>query len=396
MYCVPRTGLLILALFNSCVSGAAVRGDVELEYRQFTESPLSDLQHDGYPSLRISPEFSHASRNGRQLVVFAPFYRWDARDGERTHGDIRELYWQKAGDRYTVSLGIRKVFWGATESQHLVDVINQTDLVEDPDGEEKLGQPMIRATWLSGIGNFEFYLFPYFRERPFPGPEGRLRTQIPVMTGDAAYEHKNAERHVDWAVRWSRTVGNWDIGLSRFEGTSREPKLLPVLVGNGVARLRPYYELMQQTGIDLQGSAGAWLWKLEAINRVTHADSFNALTAGFEYTFYNVNGRGLDVGLVAEYLYDDRDEGSTSGFEDDVMLGLRLNPNDVNGSEFLLGVIADRGSGTRLYRLEASRRLTDHLKLALEATAFSGYSRADVLYALRRDDFIKLGLAYHF
>ena len=40
-------------------------------------------------------------------------------------------------------LGLRKVYWGVTESQHLVDVINQTEGVENLDGEDKLGQPML-------------------------------------------------------------------------------------------------------------------------------------------------------------------------------------------------------------------------------------------------------------
>ncbi|MDD7885073.1 hypothetical protein [Flavivirga sp. 57AJ16] len=34
-----------------------------------------------------------------------------------------------------------------TESNHLVDIINQTDAVETFDGEEKLGQPMVQLSW---------------------------------------------------------------------------------------------------------------------------------------------------------------------------------------------------------------------------------------------------------
>jgi len=40
-------------------------------------------------------------------------------------------------------VGINSVFWRVVESNHLVDILNQTDLIEDIDGEEKLGQPMI-------------------------------------------------------------------------------------------------------------------------------------------------------------------------------------------------------------------------------------------------------------
>ena len=61
------------------------------------------------------------------------------RTDQRTHGDIRELAYVHA--RVMIGsfvVGIRKEFWGVTEFQHLVDVINQTDGVEDFDGEDKL------------------------------------------------------------------------------------------------------------------------------------------------------------------------------------------------------------------------------------------------------------------
>ena len=71
-------------------------------------------------------------------LTFTPFFRLDSSDGERTHLDIRELLWQSYGDTWEVRAGLGKVFWGVTESQYLVDVINQTDLVESPDGEDRL------------------------------------------------------------------------------------------------------------------------------------------------------------------------------------------------------------------------------------------------------------------
>ncbi len=43
------------------------------------------------------------------------------------------------------------MYWGVAESNHLVDIINQTDAVESFDGEEKLGQPMVQYTYTSGL-----------------------------------------------------------------------------------------------------------------------------------------------------------------------------------------------------------------------------------------------------
>ena len=44
--------------------------------------------------------------------------------------------------------GVRRVFWGVAESNHLVDVINQTDAIENPDQEDKLGQPMLNLAYV--------------------------------------------------------------------------------------------------------------------------------------------------------------------------------------------------------------------------------------------------------
>lgn len=384
-------------LFAVVAHSAEWRGEIGLEYRYFTESALDADQHESYTSAVIKPEFYQAWDNRRQSVTITPFYRWDQHDNNRTHADFRELYWLYIGDWFDVSVGIRKVFWGTTESQHLVDIINQTDLVENPDGEDKLGQPMLASNLLTSWGNIELYLMPYFRERTFPGEEGRLRSMPRVDTDETAfYEDSKGDQHVDWALRWSNTVGSWDIGLSYFYGTSREPRLFPAINSAGEPVLLPFYDLIHQYGLDVQGAEGAWLWKLEAIQRDSQQVDFFACTAGFEYTFYNIKDTGVDVGIVAEYLYDDRGDNATTSFEDDVMLGLRLTPNDVQSTEFLLAVIMDRAGDARFYNLETSRRLTDSVKINVEARMFSGLSGNDPYYSIRQDDYIEAKLVYFF
>jgi hypothetical protein len=50
-----------------------------------------------------------------------------------------------------------------------VDIINQTDLVENIDGEDKLGQPMVHFSYFGDWGVVDFFLLPYLRERTYPG-----------------------------------------------------------------------------------------------------------------------------------------------------------------------------------------------------------------------------------
>lgn len=394
---LSAAGALVLLFLDAttAVQAYSLRGNAAVEYRLFTESALDPRQHDADAAVALQPEFYHAWDEGRQALTFVPFYRRDQHDDERSHADLRELFWLYVGHNIEWAVGWRKLFWGVTESQHLVDIVNQTDYVEDLDGEEKLGQPMISMNLLARVGLLELYLLPGFRERTFPGEQGRPRSQPRIDTTlPALYEDDAGDDHVDWALRWSRTLGYWDIGVSHFSGTGREPLYLPALSAAGETVLRPYYQLIEQTGVDIQATLNSWLWKLEMIRRSSAAELFGAATAGFEYTVYGALGTVSDVGLVVEYLYDSRD--AAAAFSDDWMLGLRLSPNDIAGTQMLVGVIVDAGTAGRFYSLEASRRLTDHVRADLEGRFFTGLDIGDPLYGLRNDDFVELRFSYYF
>ncbi|NIP18146.1 MAG: hypothetical protein GWM87_08305, partial [Xanthomonadales bacterium] len=75
---------------------------------------------------------------------------------------------------------------------------------------------------------------PYFRERTYPGEEGRLRAPLAVDTDAALYESSAGEHHADIALRWSHYFGDVDIGVHAFRGTAREPKLLPSADGRSL------------------------------------------------------------------------------------------------------------------------------------------------------------------
>jgi hypothetical protein len=316
-------------------------------------------------------------------------------DSERTHFDLRELFWRRSERRWELLVGVSKVFWGVTESQHLVDIVNQTDLVENPDGEDKLGQPMVKLSLVRGWGILDLFVLPGFRQRTFPGAEGRLRPALPISR-DASYESADEERHVDFAARWSHVLGPFDLGLSHFSGTSREPRFLPAATPEGAVELVPLYEQIEQTGLDLQATTGSWLWKLEAIHRSGQGDPFAAATGGFEYTFWSILGSRIDLGAVAEYLWDERREGSPTPFQDDLFIGSRLAFNDSQDSQLLAGAIVDRHSGAALFQLEASRRLAGDWVAEIELRAFDGLPPTDPLASLQTDDYLQVSLRRHF
>ena len=336
----------------------------------------------------------HEWEGGKQNISFIPFVRLDQGDDERTHADIRELSWSFIARDYEWTLGISKVYWGVTEAWHIVDIINQTDLVEDFVQEEKLGRPMDRLALIRDWGTVDLFVLPGFRERTFAGVKGRPRIIPRVEKNLTSYESSQKDKHVDLAARWSHTIGDMDIGLSWFRGTSREPLLSPARY-NGEIVLAPFYQIINQAGLDIQLARGSWLWKLEAINLDGNYAKYRRATGGFEYTFYGVAG-SADLGLVMEYLYDSRGELATTPFEDDIMTGLRLTLNDEQSSDVLLGVIKDRHHDSYLISLEANRRIGNSWKLSIQASKFLVDRLDQSLKSFAKDDFLQIELGYYF
>ncbi len=388
--------VLFLAQGQAFASEGRWSGNVSLEWRGFLRSPLDSDQHGNNASLSFQPEYYREWNNGRQTFHFTPFIRLDDGDQERSHIDLRELSWTHVSDNWELLAGVSKVYWGVAESLHLVDIINQTDLIESPDGEEKLGQPMIKLTLVNDWGDLDLFILPGFRERNFPGRTGRLRSTSPVSNSRADYAASDGREHIDVAARWQHSIGDWDIGLSHFSGTSRQPVFRSATNSAGRAVLVPVYDTIDQTGLDLQATKGDWLWKFEAISRSGQGERYSAAVAGFEYTLYSVFDSGADLGLLTEYLYDDRGRRATTPFEDDLFVGARLAMNDAASSELLAGVITDLSNGSRTFSLEASRRFGEHWKLNLEARLFSNIASGDLLAAQRDDDYVQLELAYYF
>ena len=386
---------LLLALSLS-LSAGEWSGEIAVEGRYFSEQARSNKQSDSNLSIAFKPEFYHDWDNGRQSLTFSPFLRWDQRDDERSHADIRELIWIRAGDSWELQAGIGKVFWGVTEAVHLVDIINQTDLVENPDGEQKLGQPMIKLSLEREIGIFDLFVLPGFRERTFPGEEGRLRSHPHVDTNKADYESSDKQRHIDLALRWFHSLGDWDIGLSHFYGTSRNPRFRMAYSNTGQPVLTPYYDLIHQTSLDLQATKGDWLWKLELISRRGQGSATIAAAGGFENTLVGIFDSSADLGLITEYLYDDRNQDAPTPFQNDLFLALRWTANDEQSLEILGGVILDLDSDARMVNIETSRRLGEAWKLSLQGRFWQEVPASDAGYGMSRDDYIELTLKRYF
>ena len=381
--------------FTSRPLAFELSGYIAVEGRLFFHDAQFPGQERDSASLALQPEFYHEWENGSSFL-FTPFGRLDSADQERSHFDIRELRYLWLRDAWELRVGAAKVFWGVTEFVHLVDIINQTDLVEDIDGEEKLGQPMVNLTIPGRYGVLDLFLLPYFRERTFPGEKGRFRSRLVVDTDEAEYESSADEYNIDLAVRYSNTIGDWDFGFYHFHGTGREPTLQSKSDTGENQTLVPFYEQIDQTGLDVQMVKGSWLFKLETLYRTGQGDDFFAGAGGFEYSFVNIASSGIDLGLIGEWAYDERGDDATTAFDNDMMAGARLAFNDAASTEVLAGMFQDLDGDGSAVSVESGRRLSDHWKVTLDALFILDSPEGDPLHDLRKDDNLRLELSYYF
>lgn len=351
------------------------------------------------------PQLYVEDRTGWSFTL-SPFYRFDSDDPRRTHADLHEayaLFFGSLGDgQWETRLGVDRAFWGVVESNNLVDIINQIDLVEHPDEKSKLGQPMAYFAYAGNWGTMELFGLPYHRQRTFPGYAGRLRFPWLVDDQVVTYESAQEERHVDVAARYSHSVGLLDVGISAFQGTSREPILAPRLRPDGEVTLAPHYEQIRQAGLDGQVTLDTWLLKLEAIyrsgmsNRLGEEEDYASFVLGGEYTFHGLLETAADLTVLAEWCYDERGVRATTKFDNDVFLATRLSFNDVQGTELLVSALLGTDHDSRVLTAELSGRLTDRWSVQLEAVALLELDPWDVLYEMRRDSFVEVGLTYSF
>jgi len=383
---ILRVAKFLSPLLMACAAiAAAEEGNLEAEVGFEARGWIHEggqKQERSNLSVRIEAEYYTEWNDGDDSFTFSPFLRLDQRDAERTHGDIRELTWVHVGSDWELRTGVRRVFWGVTETQHMVDIINQTDAVENLDGEDKLGQFMINLSLVKDWGIVDVFVLPGFRERTFAGKDGRLRSPYVIDTNHAEYESGAEENRVDFAVRWAHSIDDFELAVSHFSGTSRDPSFqlsarsFTNVTGLGPVpdELIPVYETIDQTGLEAQYIYEDWLWKLEAISNSGYSDDrYSAAVFGFEYTAIGIFETRSDLGYVVEYHFDDRGEDSSADvLESDLALALRWTANDEDSTEVLTGITWDSDDEEKMYFLEASTRVAQEWKLEVEARFWFG------------------------
>jgi hypothetical protein len=421
-----------------CSSALAGNLRLEAESRAFF--------HSGQAAQSVAAQFEAKGQvNGLKWRIDAFARQFDP-DPNRNTLDLRQALITAKQGAQEVQLGVGKVFWGVTESRHLVDVVNTPDFAQDLDGEAKLGQALISFSQsFDGAGRLTAYVLPFSREATI----ATLHPRLPFpLAGESRFQSPN---QTALAARWQGRGENygvaWDVAGSYFQGRARLPDFLPCLrQGSGFsntqnqnncdlaglmnappnlppalinvltalgllpseAELRrlaeqnlvlvPFTPQEQRLGLELQAVQGAVAYKLEALYRqrgtfMAARQSTWAAVAGVEISD---QWRGWDVGYLAEFLYDQQRGLLQGRFDHDVFVGFRLSLNDVGGSTALGGVVLDRSGKEPLYTLKMQRRLSDDWRIGLNYRQFSGLQNPLERSVLRDDSRVGLVLERFF
>jgi hypothetical protein len=363
-------------------------GWLESEVRVFPHHGLYADQRTMYPALGGELRVTGAISGAHRWAVTG-FGRGDLEDSRRSHIEIREATWTWQPASWQVRGGILTSFWGVTESNRLVDVVNQRDEREAPDIDAKLGQPGIAFTGPVAGGTLEVLGLTYHRPRPFGLGASRFRPP-PTFVEEPLYESAAGRRRVDWAGRWSIRAGALDLGASHFWGTAREPSF------HAAAPSQPRYAVINQQGLDAQLTLGALLLKAETVRREGDGPTFSAATTGAEYVLGDVASSGGDVVIFAELALDQRRNRTPTGLDRDLFLALRWNPNDAAGTELITAGTLDLTTGSHVVRLEGSRRWSASWRVVAEVHLIGGQHPSELGYMMRRDSFVRAAIARHF
>ena len=384
---MPKSPLMICILFSQLIVGEII-GELSFDNRYFFNAGLQE-QKKNHTSFSFSPEIFKDDSN--KIFHFKAKLRKDSEDSGRDLNDIQELYLINILEDKEIKFGVSKEFWGVTETSHRVDIINQTDFTEGFDGEEKLGQPMIKISLERQWGLLDIYTLLGFRERNFSGNKGRLRLPLSINEKGPLYSSSSKNKRADFAIRWSNYYDDFDIAISHFSGTSREPRFLPS--ANKINELVPIYEVIDQTGLEIQYLLDGLAIKGEVISRSGQGERFSAATYGFEYTQVGVLQTRIDLGWVVEFNHDDRLESSP------FVLGTRFSFNDIYDSQILSGFIVNDKSKELGFLLEASRRIGECCMLSLEGIYFDDTEEDNgqkkLFQAFKDDDFLRAEFIYY-
>ncbi|MGF1700244.1 malate transporter [Photobacterium makurazakiensis] len=385
--------MLSLTTAFACHANSAIDGYTSLNLSMFADDPTYSAQCCQHfnADIVMYPRYQYWHNNGVSVAI-SPYLRWDTQ-AETMFANIREANIGYQGGQQAVTFGIGEVYWGVTEVYQPVNIVNQYDGRLALGYEDKMGQPMVHYQYWPTWGEVHLFLLPFHQVRAFREPEQRLSLGKPVSNNAVYAAGKQA---LDVAARLTYWHDTLDIAFSIFQGNSREPFLQET-----PAQYLQHYANITQLGVEAQHSKDDLLLKLEATHKWGEGRPYTTLVTGFEYAFYGFAHSNGQIGLITEYTFDNRQTKTGNWvpptiYNNDVFVGVRWQSNSVNDTEMLLSGLVDLEKNSQLYKLSASRRLSNYLKFTVEGFWLAEMATTEPMAYLQQESYVEMAVEYYF
>ncbi len=386
---------LCLAMVSHLAVAQSLRGSLETGAEVFTQAPAFTSQSDAavqpYVKLRLQgaaelgPETELVLNSRAVATIFAD---------QKIFGDASEAFLEHRMGRYSIRAGMLDERWGFLDAKNPANIFNALDIVEDYQGDVRLGQPGAAFRFVGDSLGFTLLASPMAREQRTPDGRDRLRlTGLPLR--NARFENGRWTPSV--AARVNLNLENLELAVSHFHGTSREAEFRFDPDAEGPA-LRPYYRRIDQSALEAQYVLGDYVLRGELIRRQGQTGrSFFGLGVGLERIFYGAFGGTEDLQVYAEAYYDDRpNTAPVTAFQRDISVGGRLIMNNEGSTEFAARSTVDLEGGGSILEFGAAHRVWSDYVLGFNATVPLGGRSDPALAAYRRDTRLRFALTRYF
>lgn len=396
----PSASLVALPFFAASLvlcplaQGQAVRGSLGAETQIYPDAPLYPDQNRDHVQVSAYATFNASADVGNARFDMELFGRIAPDAAREASGDVRQAFVRLPFGNAEVKAGILTEKWGVLEAWNPVDIINQSDLVEDFQGKVKLGQPGVLMTLPLGDATLSFFGTSIARERRFGRGEDRFQV-LPATVIDQHFE--GGRSSPTGAIRVELPVGPVNVAVSQFLGTAREPVLSAVVGPTGLEGFRAFYDRISQTSVEAELVLGDSVIKTEVIHQHTDKGASWGGGVGIETGFSKFASGPGDFTLYAEAYADSRaDDAAVTPFQRDVFLGARYTFNDTDDTLLELRNTHDLEWGSDLLELRASRRVLQDAVFTFSLLKAANEARDPALSSLGRDTQIKLRLTQFF
>ncbi|MFT5836101.1 MAG: hypothetical protein ACI9RG_000995 [Sulfurimonas sp.] len=323
---------------------------------------------------------------------------------QRRYVLLNELYMTKEYKDYKFTIGKTVKFWGELEGFNIADVYNQKNYLHDPFNKS------------NKLGSIGFSLWKYFDENSFEFGAKIYEEEVDYPSGNSPYNPLTLTYDKELKLSNQRYTPTLYMGYSFVTDDSVDSENKIIII-HGYDNKRYFIPSPENTLSQYAYKVNKLLFFSNLIYNDTifkcelsytdvtnkkNISDYSQLTFGLEKSFYDI--ADTDLGTYLEYYkYIYMQDGKIENvdiseiYDNDVFLALKINLNDVRGSEVKAGILYDMINKEKVFKVNAKSRIMDGLTLNVEyLQILSSKTETTLLSNIDDSTRVVVGLSYSY